>query len=870
MEYCAGCFQENQGDGRCPHCGYQAENEHKKYPQALPAGSILAGQFILGRVLGQGGFGITYLAKDNRSNKLVAIKEYFPSGLMTRDSKTTRITAISLDSNEKIAFGMEKFLEEAKTLAQYKGIPNIVDVYSYFQENGTAYFVMEYIEGISLKAYTAEHGGKLSWEEALAILAPVMVALARVHSTGFIHRDIAPDNIYIRKNGQIELLDFGSARFSIGDKSHTLDVVIKAGFAPKEQYMRRGRQGPYTDVYSLAATLYAVVTGVLPPEAIDRIDEDELVTPSTRGIHMPEGLEDAILKGLEVAYQDRFQSMTDFYKAIEPYLEKKAHAIIGEEVLLAAVPENKQVVFEAGQEIQHKNESIPLPAGNEYISQVADQTVVEESVDTGAKQKENAFAWKTLFNKYKAVAAIVLVSVICVIVALVAFGGKEGIDDDTSGVNIHGTVVNQDSLLLTGSIQDVYIGDQISFAYFIKDTINAQVESNDETIIKVEESVLRALSSGEVEIKVTKGKRSETCKIRVLNPEISLNISELNAFVGDTAELVANALPESSVLTWSSSDPAICTVDENGMLSLIGEGSSAITASFEHNGQTYSSQCQVTITMPSVQITAEKTSLYVGDAIELVGTAAPDGSVLSWSSSDPAVCIVDTNGLITAVGAGSADISASIEYNGQIYSNLCQVFVTAPSVQLSDEYVVLNIGDGYPLSVNVVPEGTAVSWTSSNSGVVSVNEEGRLYASAAGYAQITAIINYQGIEYSASCSVTVKEPAPVVQENAEIMTDATLYFDGYVEADANSMIERTMWIYFTPTGGTVSIRVADKSIASVDFANGFEDYIDMNGKTYKVWDIGIVGKAPGTTTCTITYTVNGMSASETFTIKVTE
>ncbi len=102
------------------------------------------------------------------------------------------------------------------------------------------------------------------------------------------------------------------------------------------------------------------------------------------------------------------------------------------------------------------------------------------------------------------------------------------------------------------------------------------------------------------------------------------------------------------------------------------------------------------------------------------------------------------------------------------------------------------------------------------------------------------------------------------------MTDATLYFDGYVEADANSMIERTMWIYFTPTGGTVSIRVADKSIASVDFANGFEDYIDMNGKTYKVWDIGIVGKAPGTTTCTITYTVNGMSASETFTIKVTE
>lgn len=153
---------------------------------------------------------------------------------------------------------------------------------------------------------------------------PVMDALDAVHKEGIIHRDVTPDNIFITSGGGVKLLDFGSARYSLGDKSRSLDVVLKAGYAPKEQYTRRGRQGPYTDVYSLAACLYSAVTGYLPPESLDRADEDDLVLPSTRGVSIPQAVEDVILHGLEVQPADRFQSMEEFRSTMDEALAKAA------------------------------------------------------------------------------------------------------------------------------------------------------------------------------------------------------------------------------------------------------------------------------------------------------------------------------------------------------------------------------------------------------------------------------------------------------------------------------------------------------------------------------------------------------------------
>ena len=314
---CYNCFQKKAAaEGPCPYCGFDLAENEAKYPVALRAGTVLNRRYVVGRVLGQGGFGITYLAWDSQLDAKVAIKEFMPGEIAARLEGTT-VSVMSADRSEDFAYGAERFQEEARTLAKFIGNPNIAGVSSYFDENGTSYFVMDYIEGISFKTYIANQGGKVSAEEALDVMIPVLRALTAVHREGFIHRDVTPDNIYITKDGMVKLLDFGSARYSIGDKSKSLDVILKVGYAPKEQYIRRSRQGPYTDVYSCAACFYAALTGFLPPEALERLEHDTLVPVSQCGIPVPEYLDKAILKGLAVQPEDRFQNAEEFLEAIE-------------------------------------------------------------------------------------------------------------------------------------------------------------------------------------------------------------------------------------------------------------------------------------------------------------------------------------------------------------------------------------------------------------------------------------------------------------------------------------------------------------------------------------------------------------------------
>lgn len=313
LRHCPNCFGEyDEAMETCPFCGYAPISQSDQYPLALAPGRILAGRYILGRVLGQGGFGITYLAWDARDKVRVAIKEFFPDSLVMRQPDTTRVALLTGDREENFRFGKEQFLAEAKTLAQFVDNPNIVSVYSYFEENGTAYFAMEYVEGKSLKSYLKEKEGRLSWEETLQLLVPVMDALQAVHDKGIIHRDVKPDNIFITEDGHTKLLDFGSARYSLGDRSRSLDVVLTAGYAPKEQYARHSRQGPYTDVYSLAACFYACITGTVPTESVERTEDDDLPLPSARRAKLPAYAEDAILKGLSIKAENRWQTMADF------------------------------------------------------------------------------------------------------------------------------------------------------------------------------------------------------------------------------------------------------------------------------------------------------------------------------------------------------------------------------------------------------------------------------------------------------------------------------------------------------------------------------------------------------------------------------
>ena len=335
MKICYNCFHELPDTARvCPNCGQTADISNEvHYPHALPCGSVLAGRYIIGRVLGQGGFGITYLAQEYESKKLVAIKEYYPDAMAIRGASSS-VVPYNHERAANFEYGKERFIDEAKTLAEFIGNPNIVRVNSYFEENGTAYFVMEYVNGISLKKYLKRKGGKLSWEEALWVLAPVMDALSAVHEKGIIHRDVTPDNIVITDGGNtvtgggtdgrntvtgtasVKLLDFGAARYSIGERSQSLDIILKQGFAPCEQYIHRSRQGAFTDEYSLAATLYYSITGAIPQEAVERMGEDHLESPRSLGVDIPPAAEAALMKALSVRSEDRFRTMGEFKKAL--------------------------------------------------------------------------------------------------------------------------------------------------------------------------------------------------------------------------------------------------------------------------------------------------------------------------------------------------------------------------------------------------------------------------------------------------------------------------------------------------------------------------------------------------------------------------
>ena len=287
---------------------------NETFPFALPNGTILAGQYIIQNTLGQGGFGITYKVREYKSGRIFAIKEYFPETLSYR--KSNYVFPYPGERGENYLYGRKLFLKEAETLARFIDNSGVVRIYSYFEENGTAYFVMDYIEGMSFDVFIKQQGGRISVMDAQRVVVPVMDALASVHKKGIIHRDVTPDNICIKRNGKVILLDFGAARYSLGDKSRSLDIILKPGFAPKEQYSRKSKQGPYTDVYSLGATFYFAIAGMRPPDSFERIEDDELVPPHELGINISKSKEDAILKALSIRSADRFQTMGEFKSAL--------------------------------------------------------------------------------------------------------------------------------------------------------------------------------------------------------------------------------------------------------------------------------------------------------------------------------------------------------------------------------------------------------------------------------------------------------------------------------------------------------------------------------------------------------------------------
>jgi serine/threonine protein kinase/cytochrome c2 len=283
------------------------------HTHALPRGTRLS-QYEITGILGSGGFGITYLARDSGLDAPVAIKEYLPSELATRVG-ASRVTAISSHVSADFRWGLERFLDEARILAKFRH-PNIVHVFQIFEANNTAYIVMEYASGPSLSQHL-EQKGALSEAETRGILLPVMDGLKRIHERGFLHRDIKPGNIILRDEGGPALIDFGAARHAIGAKSRSITSIVTEGYAPLEQYDPNGNQGPWTDLYALGAVAYKCLTGKTPPAATSRVRKDAL-TPLDAGAPRPVGknLANALQWALAVYEEDRPQSVDDLIAAM--------------------------------------------------------------------------------------------------------------------------------------------------------------------------------------------------------------------------------------------------------------------------------------------------------------------------------------------------------------------------------------------------------------------------------------------------------------------------------------------------------------------------------------------------------------------------
>ena len=315
MQRCLGCMEEYSGEYEvCPNCGY-AEDTPAKEPYHITPGVVLQGKYIVGRVLGYGGFGVTYLGYDNILKRKIAIKEYLPTDFSTRMPGETKLTVYSGAAGEQFTAGLKSFVEEAHRLAKFNSLPGIVDIYDSFSENNTGYIIMEYLEGKTVKEMLKENG-TFTFERAKEIVLAVLAPLKEVHKEGIIHRDIAPDNIFITDDNTVKLIDFGASRYATTLHSKSLSVLLKPGYAPEEQYRSRGQQGPWTDMYALSVTFYKMLTGITPEEALERRVKDAVKEPSKLGAVLPQSAENAIMNAMNVNIEERTQSAEAFEQAL--------------------------------------------------------------------------------------------------------------------------------------------------------------------------------------------------------------------------------------------------------------------------------------------------------------------------------------------------------------------------------------------------------------------------------------------------------------------------------------------------------------------------------------------------------------------------
>lgn len=318
-QFCPDCFSNQFRRGRCGKCGYQTKAESSQ-ERALQSGSVLNGRYLIGRVLGKGGFGITYKAMDLRNQYIRAIKEYAPKHIrLVRDERGGLHMQDRWTDQNRYEHGLLRFQEEAQVLCQIRSYPNVVKIQDQFSENNTFYYAMNFVQGTNLKQLVQGNHYRLAIPEAIDVMHKVGGTLQMIYDQkGLIHRDISPENILVDRNGTYTLIDFGCAKEILQGDRKGFSVVLKPGFAPLEQYSEAEPQGSYTDVYALAATFYFLVSGRMIPTAVERAREPGLYLPlATLGLGIQDGISSTVDRALEQNYLRRTQTIRQFLQGLD-------------------------------------------------------------------------------------------------------------------------------------------------------------------------------------------------------------------------------------------------------------------------------------------------------------------------------------------------------------------------------------------------------------------------------------------------------------------------------------------------------------------------------------------------------------------------
>ena len=514
----------NDGDVFCSRCGKKQETNLPGH--ILLPGTILNGKYAVGEMLGEGGFGITYMGRDIKLDRIVAIKEYYPTGLVNRSNTISPIVSENTAGLGYFSKGCDRFLKEARILAKFSDEPGIVNIIEFFEENNTAYIVMEYINGITLQEYLKQKG-KLAQNETLAIMMPIMRSLEKVHTQGLIHRDISPSNIMLKAD-QVKLIDFGAARNSTANDNKSISLMLKPGYAPEEQYRSKGVQGPWTDVYALCATMYRCITGITPDEANDRVYSDELKSPSALGITIDSTLEHAVMKGLAVFQKDRYQNIQEFINGLRGIESAEHHDEIktiqsendnsedAKDTKLMEKEEQPHVAVEQAKNVSQHLPVQPIIPGNTPENSNSHKESVSQNLSAQPVISDVSIENKSQKNKKTFMIAGVSVAAVLVVVAVVLLASgvfNKNVPVDTE---IESSVVSDNSVELPDDL----------FADINQNSVK-EVETTSEPSKEESSKLESSKDVSEQSSKVV----SEVSKTTYIPPELSDNLFDCQIMI---------------------------------------------------------------------------------------------------------------------------------------------------------------------------------------------------------------------------------------------------------------------------------------------------------------------------------------------------